>query len=99
MKVADVKIFWTPSPSADVEKVIVKTTVNGSETMSQFGPEVIEMMIEVAALGSVTVQIDVIDKEGLTGSSEIHSFVLGDLEAPQPVTNVGHEIVGIRDVP
>lgn len=97
-KVADVKIFWTPSPSTDIEKVLVKTTINGAETISQFGAEVTEMMIVVSAMGSVTISIDVIDKDGLQASSEIHSFVLGDLEGPQPVTDIGHTVVAVRDV-
>lgn len=99
MKVADVKLFWTKSPSQDIAKVTVKTTINGTETVAEVGPEVQEIQVEVAALGSVQFQIDVTDTEGKVASSEIYSFTLGDLENPLPATNLGHEVLGVRDVP
>jgi hypothetical protein len=97
-KVADVKLFWSKSPSQDIAKVTVTTTINGVDTVAEFGPEVEEMQIEVAALGTVQFQIVVTDTEGKVASSEIHSFTLGDLEDPLPATNLGHEILGVRDV-
>lgn len=96
-KIADVKLSWTKSPSADVVKVQVVTTVNGTETTAEVGPEVESFQIAVAASGSVQFKVVVTDSEGLTSTSAIYSFSLGDLEAPQPATNLSHTVVGVRD--
>ena len=98
-KVADVKIFWVPSPTADIVKVEVFTTINGAETKVEVGPEVQDLMVEVSANGSVAVKFVVTDSEGLKATSESYTFTLGDLEAPLPITGVGHEVIAIRDAP
>ncbi len=99
MKVADVKLSWKKSVSADVGKIDIKVTINGNETSTELGPEVESFMIEVAALGVVSFLIVTHDTEGNQATSEAYTFSLGDLEAPQPATDLFHEIVGIRDVP
>lgn len=97
-KVADVKLTWKKSVSADVSKVEVVTTINGQVTTTELGPEVESFMIEVAALGVVSFHIVTYDTEGNQSTSVTYGFSLGDLEAPQPATDLSHEIVGIRDV-
>ncbi len=98
MKVADIKLSWTKSPSAGVTKVVGVLNVDGTESTSEFGPEVESWMIEVKASQSVHFHVDTYDDEGFVVSSEDHAFQLGDLVAPLPATNLAHEIIGIRDV-
>lgn len=97
-KIADVKLGWAKSPSIDVSKVIVEVTKNGTVTTTEVGPEVESIQIEVEASSSVQFKVTVEDSEGLTATSDIYSFTLGDLEAPQPATGLFHEVVGVRDV-
>lgn len=99
MKVADIRLFWTKSPSADVDHVEVTVTQNGTQTVNQFGPEVEEFQIVAQASSSVQFQVDTFDTEGNKATSVVYGFTLGDLESPLPATNLGHEILGVRDVP
>ena len=96
-KVADVKLFWTKSPSADVTTRTIDVTINGDTQTVEVGPEVESYMIEVSASGTVQFNTVVKDTEGNEVSSEVYTFTLSDLEAPQPDTALGHTIVGIRD--
>lgn len=96
-KIATVLLGWEKSPSADVAKVVTTVTVNGATTTTEFGPEVVEHLIEVKANSAVSFTVTTYDSEGLQSVSETHSFTLGDLEAPQPATNLFHTVVGIRD--
>jgi hypothetical protein len=97
-KIAKVKLFWTKSVSQDIAKVTVTTTINGAVTVTEVGPEVQDVTVDVAAMGVVSFLVVVTDTEGKTATSETHSFTLGDLEDPLPVTNLGHEVVGVIDV-
>lgn len=99
MHVADVKLYWTKSVSTDVAKVDVYTTINGTETHTEVGPEVQEILVEVAAMGVVSFRVVVTDTEGKTTTSETYTFTLGDLVPPQPATGLGHEVTGVREVP
>lgn len=98
-KVADVKLSWTKSPSADVKTVSVVVNNNGTETTADFGPEVESFNIVVSASSSVSFKVQVTDSEGLTATSSTYTFTLGDLETPLPATNLKHEVVAVRDVP
>ena len=98
-KVADVKISWVRSPSADVTRRTVEVTINGQTTMTQVGPEVSEYVLEIAASGSVSVKTTVFDESGKQASSEVYSFRLDDLEAPLPDTDLIHEVLAVRDTP
>ena len=97
-KVADVKIGWVASVSTDVVKNILSVAIDGNEpTVSELSPEVVSAIIEVNAQSSVIFSVTTVDAEGLQSVSETYTFTLGDLEAPQPVTGLFHEIVAIRD--
>lgn len=99
-KVADVKMTWKPSVSTDIKEQTVVVVVDGLEKLnSTLAPEVEEVMIEVAASSSVIFYVLTVDTEGNSTQSENYTFTLGDLQAPQPATLLGHEIVAIRDVP
>lgn len=98
MKVADVKLRWTKSPSADVAGIEVVVTKDGTTMVTAGGPEVQELMIVVEASKSVQFKVITTDSEGLVTESATYSFTLGDLEAPQPATGLAHEIVAVRDV-
>lgn len=97
-KVADVKLSWKKSASADVDKVSIVVTIDGTTTTTELGPEVEEFMIVVNANGVVNFNVVTFDSEGLQSTSSTYAFSLGDLEAPLPATDLFHEVVGIRDV-
>jgi len=96
-KVADVKLTWKRSPSADVSKVVVSLTNDGSVESVEFGPDVEEFMVVVKANSSFSFSIDSYDGDGQIATSVTYSFTLGDLEAPLPATDLKHTIIGIRD--
>jgi hypothetical protein len=97
-KIADVKLGWIKSPSADVHHAQVVTTINGSETTVEVGPEVEEIQIEVQASSSVQFRVVTFDNEGNQSTSEVYSFSLGDLEAPVPASNLFHQGLAVREV-
>ena len=97
-KVADIRLFWKKSVSADVSKATVIVTNDGTETTTEVGPEVQEITVVVAATKACSFRVITLDSEGLTSTSTTYDFVLGDLEAPQPATDLGHEVMAIRDV-
>ena len=97
-KVADVKLGWMKSVSTDVERQEILLTIDGVTTEIEVGAEVESYTLEVSARSSVQFAIKSFDSEGLEVVSEVHSFTLGDLEAPQPASNLFHEIIGVRDV-
>jgi hypothetical protein len=96
-KVADVKLGWTKSPSADVSKVEISVTINGAETKTEIDPAAESFMVVVRAGGVVSFTIATFDSEGNQATSEVYTFTLGDLESPLPATNLFHEVVGVRD--
>lgn len=96
-KVADVKLTWTKSVSADIERVEIRVTQNGTETLTELGPEVEQFMIEAGPHASVAFAIDTYDAEGNKATSQVYTFTLGDLEMPLAATNLSHEITAIRD--
>lgn len=98
-RVADVRFFWTRSPSADIATVKAVVTQNGTETVTEFGPEVEEFTLSIPALSSVQFKIESFDSEGNKATSETYGFVLGDLEMPLPATGLGHEVLGTHEVP
>lgn len=98
MKVADVKLGWTKSPSADVSKIQIVVINDGVTTTSEGGPEVESLQIVVQASKAVQFKVVTFDSEGLQSTSETYTFTLGDLEAPLPATSLFHEVVGVRDV-
>lgn len=98
-KVADIRLSWKKSVSADVNKVEIVVTNDGTETRTELGVEVQEFQIVVAATKSCQFRVDTHDSEGQMTSSEVYSFTLGDLEAPQPATELFHEVLAVRDVP
>lgn len=98
MKVADVKLRWTKSPSTDVVKQIVRTTIAGGTTEVELGPEAEEYMVVISASTPFSFSVDTFDSEGNHTASETYTNVIGDLEAPQPAAGLFHEVVGVRDI-
>ena len=96
--VADVKLIWTKSPSPDVAKQILKTTIAGGTTEVELGPEAQEYMVVIGSETPFSFQVDTFDAAGNHTASEIYSNVIGDLEAPLAATNLFHEVVGVREV-
>lgn len=98
MKVADVKLSWKRSPDIDIKSVQVVVVNDGTESTADFGPEVEALNIVVAAQKSVSFKVVVKDSEGLVSSSESYSFTIGDLTAPNPATDLRHEVLAIQEV-
>lgn len=99
MKVADVRLSWSPSVSADVVSQVARVQIDGNEpTTFEVGPSVGEVVIEVKASSSVVFSVESTDSEGESTISELYTFTLGDLVAPQPATNLFHEVLAVRDV-
>lgn len=96
-KIANVKLSWKKSVSADVQKVVLTVSNNGTDSTVELGPEVEEFVIQVAASGSCHFSLTVTDSEGLTSTSAVYDFTLGDLEAPQPPTDLFHEVLSVVD--
>lgn len=99
MRVADVRLFWLRSPSPDIVKRRVVITVDGGDFLDvEVGPEVEEMTTTIEANRVCTYKTIVTDAEGNEVVSVEHTFRLGDLVAPLPDTDLGHEIVAVREV-
>lgn len=100
MRVADVKLKWKRSVSADVALQIVKVIIDGVETLSsELPPELESVSITVKASQNVQFSVTTRDDEGQETVSEVYTFQVGNLDAPAPATELGHEIVGIREEP
>jgi hypothetical protein len=98
MKVADVKLSWSPSVSGDVVKQVVRVAIDGqTPTTFEVGPSVDSVVIEVKASSSAVFSVESTDADGESVVSELYTFALSDLVAPQPATNLFHEIVAVRD--
>lgn len=97
-KVADVRLGWKKSVSADVTKVTVVVTADGTDTTTEVGKEIESFDIVVAAGKTISFKVVTEDSEGLVSTSVSYSFTLSDLEAPQPATALFHTVVAIRDV-
>lgn len=99
MKVAKVRLGWKPSVSSGVVSQTISVQIDGVETLnSQLEPGVSEVIVDVAASKSVVFSVTTEDDEGNTAVSELYTFTIGDLEAPQPATDLFHEIVGVVEV-
>jgi hypothetical protein len=99
MKVADIKLTWKRSVSTDVKRVEMKLVIDGVETVAALAPDVQEHLIAVSANTSFAFQLMTFDTEGLVSSSLIYSAQVGDLTAPEPATELSHEVIGVRDLP
>ncbi len=95
MKVADIKLSWQSSVTPiNSRKIII--TKNGETETIDVPLEITAYMLVVPALGVVSFQTIVTDEDG-SSASELYTFSVGDLELPQPDTNLFHEIIGVRD--
>ncbi len=97
-KVADVKLTWKKSVSANISKVVITTNIDGTETTTELDANVEEFMIVVDAGKSASFRIDTYNDDNLVTSSITYSFTLDSLESPQPATELFHEITAVRDV-
>lgn len=100
MKVARVKLFWTPSVTQTVTKVEVVSTVNGVETTVEFpGNMTSEHVIDVPSFSTASFLVKTYGDEGEVVDSMTHSFSTGDLEETFPAMDLGHEILEVVEVP
>lgn len=97
-KVADVRLSWSKSPSADVKRVRLSVNIDGTESTADLGPDVNEFMVEVKAGGTVTYKVVTIGNDDLEATSADYTFTLGSLEVPEPAFDLFHKVVAVRDV-
>jgi hypothetical protein len=98
-KVADIKLKWKRSASADAKRAVLTVNNDGDTSTVDIPIEQEEFLLVVKANKSFGFSIETFDDEGLSSNSLSYSSTLGDLTAPQPATELGHEVVAIRDVP
>lgn len=99
-KKARVRFSWLRSVSPDVAEQQVTVRVDGVVTLeSVLEADTQEIITDVAASSSVEFSVLTVDHDGNETPSETYTFVVGDLEAPQPATGLAHEILGVVDVP
>lgn len=98
-KLASVKLSWKKSVSADAVSQQVVTVVDGAAATVTLDAVAESVTVDVLARAAVRFKVVTLDAEGLSASSDEYSFVLGDLEAPQPATGLGHQVLSVRDVP
>lgn len=96
-KTATVRLFWTRSPSSDAVRQTVKIVNGGALSTVELDMVAQEVTVTVKASSSCSFSIDTFDDEGNVASSEVYAFTLGDLEKPQPATNLGHEVLSVQD--
>lgn len=99
MKVATVKLGWKKSVSTDISKVKLSITNGGVTSMTELPPETEEFTIKVNASTPFAFTLTAIDSDDVEATSITYSHTLGDLEAPQPPTDLFHQIVSVDDVP
>lgn len=98
MKIASVRGGWRPSVSTDVKEQIVSVVIDGVESLNvTVAPEISEVLFDVKASSSVVFSVTTVDVEGNMTLSESYTFNIGNLEAPQPATDLFHEILAVRD--
>lgn len=96
-KVADVRLFWKRSVSPDATKVKLRLNVNGQETVTELGKDVESFQLVVQSSSVVSFSVETMDSDGQVATSTLYTFSTGDLESPLPATDLGHEILGIRE--
>lgn len=98
MAMATVKLGWKASVSTDVVKRVLTLAIDGQDEQKiELDAGTVEYTITVQASSSVHFRTTVFDAEGMSTDSVIYDFVIGDLTAPQPDTDLYHEIIGISD--
>lgn len=99
MKLALIKVSWTPSVSQDVRvQKFVVSDLDGELLLSKdLEPQVASEFIELPEKTRVLVSLVVNDGvyDSVPATVEV---VVDDLTAPQPVTNLTYEIVEVKDV-
>lgn len=97
-KVADIRLGWKKSASADVVRVKIVTRIDGMESnVETENPDVQEIRVTARPGSALQFQVFVTDSEGNTTPSTIYDHVFGDFEAPQPATDLFHEVLAIRE--
>lgn len=99
MKLADIKVSWIPSPSPDVVgiKIFLKNLETQAETVVELPPESASHVFkELKEKMSYLVTVRLTD--GTNHVDTTAQIDIPDLEKPQPVTNLGFEIVKVYDL-
>lgn len=96
-KHAQVRLFWTPSPSKDVKRVLIEVVAdNFVIAQSELPPSANEYILNIPENAIVDVVIGVDDGTYVVPAS--FTFTVPDLTKPLPVTDIGFEILGVIDV-
>ena len=99
-KVAIIKLFWRRSPSDDIKTQRIEIRVDSLPTTGvELGPEFEEMQVRVQASHTVVYRVVTIDEDQQEVPSVEYEFRVGDLEQPQPATDLGHVLLNIIEEP
>lgn len=96
-KRVNVTFKWTPSPSTDLVKRILTIQINDDVQTIELPPTAVETIAKVPAGANVSFHTQVIDNEGLEGTSVNTTFTVGDLVAPLPDTDLTFEFGTVED--
>jgi hypothetical protein len=99
-KLATVKFKWTRSmtPVDFISRMELVTKVNGQESVYNVDRSVESFNLEIRARSVVSFKVVTYgDEETDVASSQEITFVLPDFESVQAVTNLGWEVVAVRD--
>jgi hypothetical protein len=97
MKFATLRLHWVKSPSMDIDRVELRVNVNGSETITTLSGDTEEFTTEVSANSVISFDLKVFDTEGKEATSQTFTKGIGDLEDPLPPTDLGIDILAVRD--
>lgn len=97
-KIANVRFSWLKSVSTDVVKTTLTLTTNGSDTVVELPSSQEEFVVEIPANTAFLLTATTTDRSGKT-FTVTYADSIDDLVPPQPVTNITHEILSVREVP
>lgn len=99
MRSAKVRVSWALSPSPDVvnQKVVVTDETSGDVLLDQMLSAVAtEVVFDVPEKTDVSVSVVATDGT-FDSDASVLSFSVGDLQKPQPVTDLAWEILEVLD--
>jgi hypothetical protein len=91
-KVAQIKVFWSPSPSTDIKTQVIRINNDTPEVLELSATE-FTFEAEENSVFDVTVEVS----DGTSVAASTINIVVPDLTAPQPVVGLGWEIVSVRE--
>lgn len=99
-RAARVRLFWSPSPSPDTVKQIIRVYKDGQlHAELPVEPGIVETRIRVRANHKLQFDVLTVDSEGITTLSDSYFHQFGDFQQPLPATDLGHQTEDVFDLP